>query len=200
MPDRANQQRVEFTRHMVRQEVDTAEAFVARELSEEPVGEIPSALLVMGEQRGRKSILDFLLEPMTNIPSVSAAMLTGSLAEIGETVGKRQNWHPLCVISMVELVELTLEEWVLELQERSGSEVREVDFNSKRSLAITAADAAGYQLRRVYPIETATAPKSAYRQLGQSREVESVGEVSEMDRFWQAFKAARVKSSGQGFG
>lgn len=200
MPDYADQERIEFTRYMVQQEIDTAEAFVAKVLSKERLDEIPSALLVVGEKKGYKSTKTFPLPPMTNIPSYSAVLMKEGIADIGRKMGKRHNWHPLYVVSMVEIVGLTLESWISEIQESAASDVTEVDRSMAHTLVITAADVDGYQMRRICAIESDSTGRAGYRELGQSREVESIGEVSEMDAFWQAFKAARVESSGQGFG
>ena len=186
-----------LSRLVVELEIDKAEAFATNNLNEDPSQGIPPSMIVIGEQKERLKILPFDLPDFTDPPSFWVAMTRERLCEIGKLVGKRRNFQPVCIISMIELHGMTHESWASEMQERSA-EMADPTYGS--AIAITAANAEGYQIRRLCQLQNCDAPRAEERRVVDTIDVRSLGEASEMDEFWQTFKAARRKTPGQGFG
>lgn len=196
MPD-LNHSQESLSRHVVEREVDRAETFATNNMNEESGGAIPPSMLVVGEQRERLKIMSFDLPEFTDPPSYWVAMLQERLAEIGRVVGQRRNFQPVCVVSMLEVFGVNLDSWVSELQERTMESVSP-DYGN--AIAITAANAEGYQLRRLCEIQEASVSPTGQRLIVYTHNAQTLGEVSEMDEFWQAFQTVRRQTPGQGFG
>lgn len=196
MPD-PNHSPEPLSRYVVEREVERAETFATNNLNEGSGGPIPPSMLVVGEQRERLKILPFDLPEFTDPPSVWVAMLQERLAEIGAVVGQRRNFQPVCVVSMIEVSGLNLDSWVSELQERS-MDCANPDYGN--AIAITAANAEGYQLRRLCEIQEPSVSPTGQRLIVYTHDAQSLGEVSEMNAFWQTFQSVRRLTPGQGFG